>query len=116
MWEVGDVLYAVLYVRVSCFVVRGCAVSRRYIDVCNCDVLSVVNVYFDYLKLCVVCIYSRRHICCGECNVVSNGYDGCVCLRGLCSHAVTLGLSTDVYAPYIKAVAAVTVMCLLLFV
>ena len=29
---VRDVLYAVLYVRVSCFVVRGCGVSRRYID------------------------------------------------------------------------------------
>ena len=24
MWYVRDVLYAVLYVRVSCFVVRGC--------------------------------------------------------------------------------------------
>ena len=34
MWYVRDVLYAVLYVRVSCFVVRGCGVSRRYIDVC----------------------------------------------------------------------------------
>ena len=33
MWYVRDVLYAVLYVRVSCFVVRGCGVSRRYIDV-----------------------------------------------------------------------------------
>ena len=32
-WYVRDVLYAVLYVRVSCFVVRGCGVSRRYIDV-----------------------------------------------------------------------------------
>ena len=31
MWDVCDVLYAVLYVLVSCFVVRGCAVSRRYI-------------------------------------------------------------------------------------
>ena len=31
MWHVRDVLYAVLYVRVSCFVVRGCGVSRRYI-------------------------------------------------------------------------------------
>ena len=31
MWYVRDVVYAVLYVRVSCFVVRG--VSRRYIDV-----------------------------------------------------------------------------------
>ena len=28
VWYVCDVLYAVLYVRVSCFVVRGCAVSR----------------------------------------------------------------------------------------
>ena len=37
--------YAVLYVRVSCFVVRGCGVSRRYIDVCYCDMFSVVNVY-----------------------------------------------------------------------
>ena len=33
MWYVCDVLYAVLYVRVSCFVVRECAVSRRYINV-----------------------------------------------------------------------------------
>ena len=41
MWYVCDVLYAVLYVRVSCFVVRGCAVSRRYINVCNCDLFSV---------------------------------------------------------------------------
>ena len=27
------------------FCVRGCAVSRRYIDVCYCDMFSVVNVY-----------------------------------------------------------------------
>ena len=33
MWYVRDVLYAMLYVRVSCFVVRGCGVSRRYIKV-----------------------------------------------------------------------------------
>ena len=26
MWYVCDVLYAVLYVRVICFVVRGCAI------------------------------------------------------------------------------------------
>ena len=31
MWYVYDVLYAVLYVCVSWFVVRGCGVSRRYI-------------------------------------------------------------------------------------
>ena len=28
MWYVCDALYAVLYVRVNCVVVRGCAVSR----------------------------------------------------------------------------------------
>ena len=33
MGYVRDVLYAVLYVCVSYFVVRGCAVSRRYINV-----------------------------------------------------------------------------------
>ena len=62
-----DLLYAVLYVCVCCFVVRGCAVSRRYIDVCNCDMFSVVNVYLDYLKLLVVCIYGRMYVCCSEC-------------------------------------------------
>ena len=58
MWYVRDVLYAVLYVRVSCFVVRGCGVSRRYIDVCYCDMISVVNVYLDHLKfyLCVLIV------------------------------------------------------------
>ena len=56
MWYVGDVLYAVLYVSVSGFVVRGCAVPRRYINVCNCDMFSVVNVYLDHLKFCV-CVY-----------------------------------------------------------
>ena len=75
MWYVSDVLYAVLYVRVSCFVVRGCGVSRRYIDVCYCDMFSVVNVYLDHLKFYVVCINSQRYVCCGECNVVSNDND-----------------------------------------
>ena len=74
-WYVCDLMYAVLYVRVSCFVVRGCAVSRKYIDVCHCDVFSVVNVYLGYLKLCVVCIYGRRYVCCCECNAVSNEFD-----------------------------------------
>ena len=54
---------------------RGCAVSRRYINVCNCYMFSVVNVYHDYLKLCVVCIDSRRYVCCGEGNGVSNECD-----------------------------------------
>ena len=72
MWYIRDVLYAGLYVRVSCFVVRGCGVSRRHIDVCYCDMVSVVNVYLDHLKFCVVCIKSRRYVCCSECDVVSN--------------------------------------------
>ena len=38
MWYVCDVLYVVLFVAVSFFVLRGCAVSRRYIHFCNCDV------------------------------------------------------------------------------
>ena len=61
-----------LDVRVSCFVVRGCGVSRRYIDVCYCDMFSVVNVYHDPFKFCVVCINSRMYVCCSECDVVSN--------------------------------------------
>ena len=61
-----------LYVRVSCFVVRGCGVSRRYIDVCYCDMFSVVNVYLDHLKFYVVCINSRMYVSCSEYDVVSN--------------------------------------------
>ena len=40
------------------------------INVCNCDMFSVFNVYLDHLKLCVVCIDGRRYVCCSECNVV----------------------------------------------
>ena len=67
-------MQCLLYIRVSYFVVRGCAVSRRYINVCNnyCDMFSVVYVYLDNLKFCVVCINGRRYVCCSECNVVSN--------------------------------------------
>ena len=36
---------------------------------------SVVNVYLDHLKFCVVCIDGRTHVCCSECNVVSNKCD-----------------------------------------
>ena len=53
MCYVRDVLYAVLYVRVSCFVVRGCGVSRMYINVFYCDMFSVVNVYLYHLKFCL---------------------------------------------------------------
>ena len=47
-------MYDMCFVR--CFVVRGCAVSKRYIDVCNCDIFSIVYVYLDHLKFWVVCI------------------------------------------------------------
>ena len=75
MWYVCDVLYAVLYVRVNCFVVRRCAVSRRYIHVCNSDVFSTVNMYLDHLKFCILCINGRRYVCCSECYPVSNERD-----------------------------------------
>ena len=64
-----------LYVCFCCFVVCGCAVSRRYIDVCYCDMFSVVNVHLDHLKFCVVCVYGRTYVCCGECYIVSNECD-----------------------------------------
>ena len=28
--------------------------------------------FLDHLKFCVVCINSRRYVCCSECDVVSN--------------------------------------------
>ena len=36
---------------------------------------SVVNVYLDHLKFCVVCINSRRYVYCSEYDVVSNECD-----------------------------------------
>ena len=63
---------------------------------------SVVYVYHDHLKFCVLCIDGRRYVCCSECDVVSNEcnepisclvqpigtpggeamYFGCFCFRG----------------------------------
>ena len=40
---------------VKCFVVHGCAVLRRSINVCNSNVFKVVNMYLDHLK--VYCVY-----------------------------------------------------------
>ena len=37
-----------------------------------CDIFSVVNVYVNHLRFCVVCINGRWYVCCSECNVVSN--------------------------------------------
>ena len=36
---------------------------------------SVVNVYLDHLKFCVVCINGRMYVCFSECNVGSNECD-----------------------------------------
>ena len=44
----------------------------RYINVCNCDMFSVVNVCIDHLKFCVGYINGRRYVCCSQCNVVSD--------------------------------------------
>ena len=43
---------------VSAVLVRGCDVSRRYINVCNCDMFNVVYVYLGHLKFRVVMIES----------------------------------------------------------
>ena len=70
VWYVSDVLYTegnYSKVHVNCFVVRGCAISRRYINVFNHDVFSVFNMYLGHLKFCVVCINGRRYVCCSEC-------------------------------------------------
>ena len=73
MWYVCDVGSGVCPCQL--FVVRGCAVSRKYINDCNIDVFSVIIMYIDYLKFCVVCIHGRRYVCCSECYVVSNECD-----------------------------------------
>ena len=62
MWHARDAPHAVLHVRVG-RPVLGCAVSRRYINVCNCDMFSVVYVYLHHLKFCVVCIDGLRYVC-----------------------------------------------------
>ena len=55
---------------------------------------SFINVYLDHLKFCVVCVYDRMYVCCGECYIVSNEcveptscivqvmYFGCFYFRG----------------------------------
>ena len=55
---VCDVLYAVLHVRVSYFVVRGCDVSRRYIHVSIviCLVLLMCTLTICSSVLCVLMV------------------------------------------------------------
>ena len=70
---------------IDCFVVRGCAASRRYIDVCNCDMFSVVNVYLDHLMFCVLMVEGMTVVS-NECNEPIPGgevmYVGRLCFRG----------------------------------
>ena len=40
----------------NCIVVCGCAVSRRYIHVCNRDVFSVVNMYLDHFRVMLLAL------------------------------------------------------------
>ena len=105
MWYVRDVLYAVLYVRVSCFVVRGCGVSRRYIDVCYCDMcfgfrgelgflncddvcMCVVNKQFELLEFVSESVYVNLQY--DEISLTFTA--GPVCLCGVSSPVVVLCL------------------------
>ena len=47
-------MYAVLHVCVNCFVVRVCAVSRMYINVCNSDVL--LHFIFQFIVNIIIII------------------------------------------------------------
>ena len=58
------VLYVVLYVRVNCFVVRGCIVSRRYINVCNNNgMLSLTSVMSPPPDLCDLSVCTGVKLC-----------------------------------------------------
>ena len=73
--EYGMFVMGCMQCCISVFVVLLCVdvrPSRRYIYVCYCDMFSVVNVYLDNLKFCVVSINGRRYVWCSELNVVSN--------------------------------------------
>ena len=71
----------VMYCMQCCMSVSAVfSASRRYIDVCYCDIFSVVNVYLDNLKFYVVCINSRRYVCCSECDVSNECNEPTSCL------------------------------------
>ena len=57
---------------------RGCAILRRHIYVCNYDVFNVVNMYLDHLKSCVVCNNDRRNVFCNEYNVIPDEPTSCL--------------------------------------
>ena len=46
-------------------------VSRRYINVCNCDMFSVVDVYLDHLKFCVLMVICMSAVVNGMLSLMS---------------------------------------------
>ena len=66
--ECDGVSLYVVCCSVNVFVCFVCCVLDSVCELFSC----VVNVYLDHLKFCVVCINSRRYVCCSECDVVSN--------------------------------------------
>ena len=50
-----DVLCAVMYVRVNCFVVSGYPTLRRYINVCNSDAFSTIYLYHTHSNIWYTC-------------------------------------------------------------
>ena len=93
------------YVRGRCFVVRGFAVSRRYIHVCNCDMFSVDNVYLDHLRFCVVCIYGRGYVSCSECNNYNEGNEPPPALGNLSARTVLKLCNLGVFASGVSLVS-----------
>ena len=69
-----------------------------YIYVCYCDVFSVVHVYLDHLKLCVVCINGLRYVCCNECKVSDECDEPSPALRNLLVRSVVKLYTFEVFA------------------
>ena len=64
MWYVRDVLYAVLYLRVSCFVVRGCGVLIvEGISVVVNVMLSLISVMSPPPALCNLSVRTAVKLC-----------------------------------------------------
>ena len=60
--------------------------SLGCINLCNCDMFSVANVYLDHLKFCVVCIDGQCAVLCDSLTFTA----GSMCMCGICSHVVVL--------------------------
>ena len=91
MWYVRDVLYAVLYVGVSCFVVRGFWVCfRGELGSLNCDdtCMCVVNKQFELLKFVFDSVYVDLQY--DEISITFTA--GSVSLCCVCGRVVVFGL------------------------